>query len=130
MALIDPFHEGHLEHLIEADKLGDRLLVFVSNDDDMIRKKRKCNISLWFRMKTIELWMREYGISGRVIETLDSDGTQTKTLRYYRPTIFAKGGDRTPENMVQSEVDVCNELGISIVYGIGRQLNQSSKMII
>lgn len=126
----DPLHEGHLEHLIEASKLGDKLLVFVSNDYDMVCKKGKCNLPLWLRITTVELWLKHYGINGLVIEALDKDGTQRKTLSHFKPDIYAKGGDRTPDNMLQCEIDVCEREGIQIVYGIGRQLNQSSRMVI
>lgn len=124
----DPFHEGHLHHIIEAAKLGDYLIVLVSNDEDMIRKKGKCNIPMWFRMKTVELWLKEYSIDGVVVPTIDEDGTQAKTIKMVKPNIFVKGGDRIPDNMPQNEIAACEEVGCKIVYGVGKQLNQSSKM--
>ena len=64
-----------------------------------------------------------------VIATMDKDSTQAQTLRVIKPDIFAKGGDRTPGNMPQNEIEVCNELGIRIVYGIGEQVRSSSQII-
>jgi len=124
----DPFHDGHLEHIKKAMELGDYLIVLVSNDEDMIRKKGKCNIPLASRMEIVALILKGLGLPSEVIETIDNDGTQTETLRMVRPDIFAKGGDRTPDNMPQSEIEVCQEIGCEIVYGVGEQLNQSSKM--
>jgi len=68
------------------------------------------------------------GINGEVLPTLDRDGSSVETLRVYKPDIWAKGGDRTPDNMLQSEIDVCKEIGCEIVYGVGDKLNSSSKM--
>ncbi len=34
-----------------------------------------------------------------VIPTVDKEGTQAETLKMVRPDIFAKSGDRTPDNM-------------------------------
>jgi len=126
--LTDPFHDGHLDHLKKAMELGDYLIVLVSNDQDMIRKKGKCNIPLVSRMEIVELILKGLGFPGEVIETIDKDGTQAETLRMVRPDKFVKGGDRTPDNMPQNELDACQEIGCKIVYGVGEQLNQSSKM--
>ena len=51
-------------------------------------------------------------------------------MRLIQPDIYAKGGDRTPGNMAQMEIDVCNELGIRIVYGVGGEKIQSSSWLI
>jgi cytidyltransferase-like protein len=127
----DPFHEGHLLHIVESSKLGDYLYVFVSNDEDAMRKKGKVNIKQEWRIEIVRIILRGLNIMGIVLPTLDTDGTQTLTLRHYRPDTFAKGGDRTgPENMPESEVKVCNEIGCQIVYGVGKQLNSSSSMTI
>jgi len=130
----DPFHEGHLDHMVEASKLGDWLIVSVNCDNDMVRKKGKCNLPLWFRMNTVELWMKEYGINGEVIATIDTDGTQVKTIKMVKPDIFAKGGDRTLGNEDKSEAEACKEVGCKIVYGVNDPLNvkpnASSSMVL
>ena len=124
----DPFHQGHLQHIKKAMELGDYLIVLVSNDEDMIRKKGKCNIPLASRIEIVELILKGLGFPGEVVATIDEDGTQAETLRMVRPDILAKGGDRTPDNMPRNEVEACREIGCEIVYGVGAQLNESSKM--
>jgi len=130
----DPFHEGHLEYVLGASELGDYLIVLVSNDDDMIRKKGKCNLPLLFRVETVRLWMKEYGVNGMVIPTMDTDGTQIETLRTLKPDIYAEGGDITPENINKGEEAVCKEIGCKIIYGVGglsnSKLNSSSRMTV
>lgn len=110
-------------------KLGDFLIVLVSNDEDMIRKKGKCNIPLKSRIEILELILKGLGYHNTVMPTLDKDGTQAKTLALVRPDLFVKGGDRRPDRMPVNELQVCQELGIKIVYGVGDLLNSSSGMV-
>ena len=122
----DPIHIGHLRHLQMAKRLGNHLIVMVSNDEDMVRKKGYCFMPLEERVEIL----KELKCVDEVVETKDNDGTQARTLQAIKPDIFAKGGDRTPGNMPQNEITVCNELGISIVYGVGEQMKSSSQMIL
>lgn len=121
----DPLHTGHLQHLLKAKVLGDYLIVMVSNDEDMIRKKGYCFMPLKDRIEIL----KELRCVDEVIATLDSDGTQAETLKLIKPDIFAKGGDRTPDNMPAGEIEACREIGCKIVYGVGGQLRESSKLI-
>ena len=121
----DPFHVGHLDHLQEAKKLGDYLIVLVSNDNDMVRKKGYCLMPLEERIEIL----RALRCVDEVVATIDEDGTQAKTLQLIKPDIFAKGGDRTPDNMPQEEIDACSQIGCQLVYGIEGRLVSSSKII-
>lgn len=111
-------------------KLGDLLLVLVSNDEDMVRKKGKCNIPLKSRVEILELILKGLGCHYMVMPTLDKDGTQAKTLALVRPDIFVKGGDRTSKNMPENEITACRDNHIKIVYGVGDLLNSSSGMVL
>ena len=51
------------------------------------------------------------------------DTTLFETLRLLKPDIFAKGGDRFAHEI--PEKDLCNELGIKIVDGLGEKKNSS-----
>lgn len=125
----DPLHRGHLENIIGASKLGNYLIVAVNSDEDMFRKKGYCYELRWFRKEVIEGLLLLHKINGEVVDTIDRDGTVTETLRKVSPQIFAKGGDKTPDNMPASEIKVCEELGIKIVYGVGgMKLNSSSRL--
>ena len=124
----DPLHNGHLDSFIKSVKLGNRLLVFVSNDNDAIRKKGFVCFPQKLRIVIIKKVLEYYKIKGDVVPTLDIDGSQCKTLEYYRPDVFAKGGDRDKIHMNQDEIKVCERLGITIVYGCGDLLNSSTKI--
>jgi quercetin dioxygenase-like cupin family protein len=86
-------------------------------------------VSLKARIATLEGIMSYHGIKGHVVISDESDGTCAEKLRLLGPDIFAKGGDRTADNMPQNEIDVCQEIGCRIVYGIGDLLNSSSKIM-
>ncbi len=126
----DPFHQGHLDHLRKAAALGDYLIVIVSSDADMIRKKGKANIPQKSRIEILDLICKGLGIQHIVIPTIDRDGTVAQTLRLVSPDIFAKGGDRTLFNMPDNEVQICKEVGCEIRYGIGDRLNASREMVL
>lgn len=121
----DPLHIGHLAHFQMAKKLGDWLIVSVNPDSDMIRKKGYCFMPLEERREII----KELRCVDEVLTTIDNDGTQAETLKLVKPDIFAKGGDRTPGNMPQNEVDACEEIGCKIVYGVGPKLTSSSELV-
>ena len=125
----DPLHDGHIEHIRLASKLADYTLVSVQSDESVKNTKGLVNIPLWARIATASGILKHYQIEGGVVSSEDEDGLSVLSLMRFKPDIFAKGGDRTPDNMPQEETEVCKELGIEIIYGVGRQLNASSKMV-
>ncbi len=120
----NPLHEGHIDHFKKARALGDYLIVSVNSDKDCIRKSGY-SLPLETRMAVVE----ELRCVDCAIESFPSGGNQVETLKRILPDIFAKGGDRTPDNMNKDEIKICEQLGIEIVYGIGDQLNSSSKLM-
>lgn len=121
------FHDGHVEHLEEANKLGDRLVAIVADNEELRKQKGDNNYPLSVRLGIARIikWLNP---DNEVVVSIDTDGTVAETLRMIKPQIFAKGGDRTQDRMPQKEIDVCREIGCEIVYGVGRQLNRSSEL--
>jgi len=64
-----------------------------------------------------------------VVHNIDRDGSSVDSLRWVSPQKFAKGGDRTPDNMPHGEIEVCKELGIELVYGIGDRVDSSQDIV-
>ena len=122
----DPVHGGHLAHLLAARELGDRLVVLLNCDDDMRRKKGYCFLPFKDRAAILQ----ELRCVDEVREISDRDGSCGRALAELRPGIFAKGGDRGPTNMPQNELDICRDLGIQIVYGVGGDKVQSSSELV
>jgi len=57
----------------------------------------------------------------------DADGTACAALRTIKPSYFGNRGDRINKNT--PEMDVCHELGIELVFGIGGGKYSSSSAI-
>lgn len=121
----DPLHLGHIEHMQMARKLGSYLVVLVSNTDDMKRKKGYEFMPMEQRVRILD----ELRCVDFVVPTVDEDGTQAKTLGKIKVDIYAKGGDRTADNMPEGEVEACRKSGITLVYGVGKRLESSSELV-
>ena len=118
----DPIHIGHVRYLQKAKKLGDKLIVVINNNN-------------WFDVKGKSVFMH-HDERKEIIEALEcvdeviisyhKKGTKdisiSKEIRKIRPDIFAKGGDRSPSqiDIPSSEHMVCKELGIEIVFNVGK----------
>ena len=121
-------HEGHIDHIIKAYALGDWLVIATHTDKSIVARKSYIPMPLWARIVLLRGILAVLGNKGEVVITKDTDGESTKTLKWIAPNIFAKGGDRVPGNIPQEEVDVCQEIGCEIVYGVGGRLNSSTKL--
>lgn len=103
----DPLHSGHIAYLQAARKLGDHLIVGVNSDPWLIRKKGRAFMS-WSERAEI---VRNLRMVDEVIEFDDWDGSARHailTVRDLYPQariIFANGGDRTPENIPEKDVE-------------------------
>jgi len=123
----DPIHKGHVRLIKAAMKFGDKLIVILTRDDQLIVKKGDFFMDYEERKKIIEYGLRE---GDEVVENIDSDITICKSLRKYKPDIFAQGGDRVPGNVVEKEVDICYEIGCKIIYNVGGGKAQSSSWLV
>ena len=118
----DPLHVGHLECLELAKQLGDKLIVIVNSDLQAELKKGESFMKQEDRMKIISALK----CVDEVFLSIDKDKSQCESLRYLKPDIFAKGGDRTSDEIPESKV--CKELGIKIVDGLGKKIRSSSEL--
>jgi len=118
----DPIHVGHLEYIRLAKKLGNKLIVIVNNDSQCKIKKGKSFMNENDRLEIIKsiMWVDD------AILSVDSDATVCKSLSLIKPNIFANGGDRKNEEIPES--NICKELGIKIVDGLGNKIRSSSSI--
>ena len=119
----DPIHFGHCRMIQEAAKHGE--LIVVANSDDWLKRKKGFAFMPFKERAEIISYMKGVHM---VVEADDDDGTICETLRKYKPDIFANGGDRTVGNT--PEMKVCNELGITMLWGIGGGKIQSSSDLV
>jgi D-beta-D-heptose 7-phosphate kinase/D-beta-D-heptose 1-phosphate adenosyltransferase len=108
----DPVHIGHVRMIRDASRYGD-VMVIINSDEWLQRKKGYVFMPYEERAEIMG------NIKGVTIVTSvnDSDGTVCDALRRHRPDAFANGGDRKTENT--PEMDVCEEIGIQMMWAIG-----------
>jgi len=122
----DPLHIGHIRHFKGAKKAGDYLLVFLQSDAWLIKKKGYVFMPYEERKEILESirWIDQ------VVPVVDKDMTVAKTLAKYKPDIFMKGGDRTLDNIPESEKEACRKHGIKLQYdNMGGKIQSSSKLV-
>ena len=112
----DPVHPGHASNLLESRKLGDALVVVVNGDSFLRTKKGKAFQDLQTRCHIVS-FLR--GVDYVVPFEIENDQTVCEALRLIKPHVFAKGGDRAAPELVP-EWGICQELGIEIVFGVGK----------
>jgi len=129
----DPIHIGHVRYFQEAKKLGDKLVVVINNDNWFEVKGKPVFMTDLERKEIIEALecVDEVVISGH--EKGTKDISVSREIRQIRPHIFANGGDRSPTqtDIPSSEHQVCNELGIEMIFNVGRggKIRSSSEML-
>tara|TARA_R110000824_G_scaffold24010_5_gene84988 strand:+ start:547 stop:1014 length:468 start_codon:yes stop_codon:yes gene_type:complete len=108
----DPVHVGHIRMIREAGEHGD--VIVIANSDNWLYKKKGFHfMDFQSRYEILD------AIKGVVLvdSVNDDDGTVCEAIRRLKPTYFANGGDRGKSNT--PEQDVCEELGIKLLWGIG-----------
>ena len=123
----DPIHIGHIRHFKEAKALGDELIVILNSDTWLMKKKGNVFMP-WEERKEIIESIRYVDKVIPYVET--PDVSVSKTLEMLKPDIFAKGGDRTIENIPKAEIEVCKRFCIELVSGVGGSKIQSSSWLI
>jgi D-beta-D-heptose 7-phosphate kinase/D-beta-D-heptose 1-phosphate adenosyltransferase len=119
----DPIHKGHVQMIREAAEYGN-VIVFLNSDDWLERKKGYKFMSFEERAYIVG------SIKGVVVVSAvdDSDNTVCAGLKRFRPDYFANGGDRKQDNT--PEMDVCERLGIQMLWNIGGGKIQSSSDLV
>ncbi len=133
----DPLHIGHVRMFEEARKLGDKLVVILNNDHWLCAKK---GFAFMPENERVEL-IKSFPFVDKVVCTThgpnDPDRSVVRALRALKPAVFANGGDRDKKDAAKAssslnpEQKVCQELGIKVVYGVGRggKIQSSSWMV-
>ena len=108
----DPVHIGHIRMIQDASRYGD-VMVIINSDEWLMRKKGYVFMT-W--KERAEIMGNIKGVS-IVTAVNDTDGTVCEALHRHKPDAFANGGDRKDKNT--PEMDVCEELGIQMMWAIG-----------
>ena len=119
----DPVHFGHVRMIQEASQFGD--VIVILNSDEWLMRKKGFVFMPW--EERAEILSAIKGVK-KVVRVDDSDGSVCEALRREKPTYFANGGDRTDKNT--PEMEVCTDLGISMLWGVGGGKIQSSSDLV
>jgi cytidyltransferase-like protein len=114
----DPIHPGHIQLFREAKALGDKLVVIINNDNWLKAKKGHPFMSQKERKIVIEALRDVDAVMVTEHKSSPKDMGVAKELRLLQPDIFANGGDRKKDNTPEGHV--CSELGIKMIFGIGK----------
>ena len=129
----DPVHKGHIRMFREAANLGAQVIVGLNSDEWLTRKKGKPFMNWDERAEILE----SCKFITQVISFDDSDDTAEDAIRIVydmfdyqedKKIYFANGGDRGKGNV--PEFDVCRELNVTMLWGIGGGKIQSSSWLI
>ena len=128
----DPVHKGHIRMFREAANLGAIVIVGLNSDEWLTRKKGKPFMKWEERAEILE----SCKFVDQVISFDDSDDTANDIIKevcsLYRDfdvnVYFANGGDRKLGNV--PELDVCKELNVVMLWGVGGGKIQSSSWLI
>ena len=143
----DPVHKGHLRMFREASWLGHQVIVGLNSDEWLTRKKGKPFMPFEERKEILE----GFSYVNQVLPFDDTDDTANDLIKrvhniydskaheheysdaghmgmvgYYQ-IYFANGGDRGKNNV--PEVDVCRQLDVVMLWGVGGGKIQSSSWL-
>ena len=129
----DPVHIGHVRMFKEAAEHGE--VVIILNNDNWI-KRFKREQPFMPEHERVEILEALEHVSRVIISHHQEDTTDisvSKDLRALSPDIFANGGDRKTDDVPipGSEQEVCEELGIKMLFNVGRggKVQSSSDLI-
>lgn len=126
----NPIHRGHISCINEASKLGHMLIVLVNNDKQVELKGSQPFMDEEHRKYIVQ---NIKGVNLALIsasKTIDvcSDLKSIRQMFPYDTLIFAKGGDRTIDNI--PEVETCLSNNILMMFNIGESKKISSSEIL
>ena len=122
----NPLHKGHIEYLKRSKELGDALMVIINNDMQVGLKGSKVFQDELERKAIIdELKCVNYSLI-----SIDEDRSVKRSIEFIHKFIradkylFTNGGDQFGHTIL--EKDICNELGIEMIDGLGDKIQSSS----
>lgn len=133
----DPVHVGHIELFRDAQKLGDKLIVILNNDNWLQKKKDFVFMNEGERKAILEAIRYVDRVIVSSHPSNPADMSICAELEKLKPDIFANGGDRDKKDAANKasslnpEQDLCQKLGIKMVFNVGRRgkIQSSSELV-
>ena len=116
----DPIHQGHVAYFEAAAAFGDDVFCFVAADKYISTKHpvllpgedRICVINAFRNVQICNL----------------GNCSTAEALSVVKPKRYVKGADWKIKGLPQNEIQICNTLGIEIIF-VDTTLNSSSRLI-
>jgi cytidyltransferase-like protein len=124
----NPLHKGHIEYLKRSKELGDSLIVIINNDMQVGLKGSKVFQNELERREIID----ELKSVNFTLISIDEDRSVRRTIEFIHKFIkadkyaFTNGGDQFGNTIL--EKDLCNQLGIELIDGLGDKIQSSSEL--
>ncbi len=128
----NPIHKGHIEYLNRSKAIGDFLFVIVNNDYQRRMKGSKEFMSEDERLivvsniKSVDEAMISIDENSRLVEK-SIEFIYNQLSHKFDKVIFTNGGDQTQHTI--GEKEICERLGIELVFGLGDKIQSSSWLI-
>jgi cytidyltransferase-like protein len=130
----NPIHPGHIECLKLSKDICDLLWVIINNDKQAELKRGVPSFQDENFRKEVVQAIRYVD---ETIIAIDKDGSVCKSIEHVYNLIkqqypeaqvmFTKGGDRFADEI--PEAQICKQLGIEIIDGLGKKTHNSSNII-
>jgi len=124
----NPLHKGHIEYLQRSKELGNKLAVIINNDIQVELKGSTPFQSESERKIIIDA----LGCVDYTFISIDTDRDVSRTIGFIHKFlkadnyIFTNGGDQFGSTIL--ETDICEELNIKLVDGLGDKIQSSSTL--
>ena len=126
----NPIHKGHLELFKKSKALGDMLIVIVNSDLQRFLKGSK-----EFQKEDERLLIvKAIKYVDFAMVSIDQDRTQIESIKEIHSIFsethnlaFANGGDQNNDTI--PEARICEELGVSLIDGVGEKIQSSSWLL-
>ena len=126
----NPLHKGHIEYFQNAKAKADFLFVIINND-----LQRKLKGSKEFQLEEERLFIVEnLKVVDKCFLSIDQDRTVIKSIIKIHELFseqydlsFANGGDQNNDTI--PERPICEELGITLLDGLGNKIQSSSWLL-
>ena len=126
----NPIHKGHLEYFNNAKALADELFVIVNNDHQRVLKGSK----EFQREDERMIIVSNIKAVDKAFLSIDQDRTVCETIRMIANEFgadyelgFANGGDQNNDTI--PERPICEEVGITLIDGLGDKIQSSSWLL-
>lgn len=130
----NPIHTGHLDYIEGAKQRCDLLYVIVNSDRQVDIKGSKQFMDEVSRLRIV----RALAYVNKAMVSIDDDPTVCRSIKsiykqycddpFLTDISFMNGGDRSQGTVPEAEV--CEELGIKMIYNVGGIKTESSSTLL